>query len=156
MTCGGHIFLSSSFSFIITCLILSDLCLVTFAFHPLLSSLTFLLLKTASRYPYCPLTLFPGDPPPVLVETLSIVPFSKELSWMPDTRPLSASKTEDSMRSTIPAPPHFHLPLGYFELRDWRGRRFHYSVGENRLVPRWRRWRLSPPQGCMLSLLPLG
>ena len=133
---------SNSSSYIVVRAVLSVLGVLLLIFPSLLLSLIFLLFTTASRYPCCPLTLFPGDPPPVLDEALSVVPFSKELVWLPDSHPLSATVTEDSVGPTIPAPPHFLLPLGCFELRDWRGRRFHYLVGENRLVPHWRQWRL--------------
>ena len=143
---------SNSSSYIVVRAVLSVLGVLLLIFPSLLLSLIFLLFTTASRYPCCPLTLFPGDPPPVLDEALSVVPFSKELVWLPDSHPLSATVTEDSVGPTIPAPPHFLLPLGCFKLRDWRGRRFHYLVGENRLVPRWRQWRLSPPPSCSLSL----
>jgi len=142
VTCGGSTNSSISPSFVVCALPLgrlSILCLLSILLLLLLGSLIPIFLTTASRYPCCPLTLLPGDPPPVLANALSVVPFSKELLWMPDSHPLSASVTEDSVYSTIPAPPHFRLPLGFFELWDWRGWRFHYSVGENRLLPRQRR-----------------
>ena len=72
--------------------------------------------------------MLPGDPPPVLMYAVPIVPFWGKLLDVPDSHPLLAPVTEDSISLIIPAPPHFLLPLGYFELRDWRGRRFHYSV----------------------------
>ena len=69
------------------------------------SSSLLLLFSKASRYPCCPLTLLPRDPPPVLMYAFPIVPFSGELLDVPDSHPLSAPETEDSMNLIIPAPP---------------------------------------------------
>ena len=69
------------------------------------SSSLLLLLSKASRYPYCPLTLLPGDPPPVLMYAVPIVPFSGKLLDVPCSHPLSAPVPEDSLSLIIPAPP---------------------------------------------------
>jgi hypothetical protein len=57
-----------------------------------------------------------------------IVPFSGQLLDVPGSHPLLAPVTEDSMSIIIPAPPLPDSPFRYFELRVWRGWRFHYSV----------------------------
>jgi hypothetical protein len=54
-----------------------------------------------------------------------IVPFSGKLLDVPDSHPLLASVTEDSISLIIPAPPLQDLPFRYFELRVWRGWRFY-------------------------------
>ena len=83
----------------------------------LLLSVLFVLLISASFIPCCPLTLLPGDPPPVLMYTFPIVPFSGELLDVPVSHPLSAPETEDSMKLIIPAPPLRDRPFRYTELR---------------------------------------
>ncbi len=103
-----------------------------------------LMFSSASLYPYCPLQLPPGDPLPVLINALPVVPFLDGLLVVPSSRPLPAPVAEDSMILTIPAPPHCHRPPCYYKLRDWRGRRFHCSVGGYRWGPQMRRRRLPP------------
>lgn len=80
---------------------------------PLLGTSTALPFTKAFLFPFCPLTLPPEDPPPVLVNTLLIVPFSGQLLVVPDSRPLPAPVEEDSINLTIPAPPQLDQPPCY-------------------------------------------
>ena len=78
-----------------------------------LGTSTALPFTKAFLFPFCPLMLPPEDPPPVLVNTLLIVPFSGQLLVVPDSRPLPAPVEEDSINLTIPATPQLDQPPCY-------------------------------------------